>query len=70
MWNKNTKLNYVFIIFLDTFTNMVEYLQRVPFDVSINRNYMYQDAGKRDHNFNALPQALSYILFQFNVARP
>ena len=35
-------LTYVFLVFyLDTFINMVKYLQRVPMDVSINWHYHY-----------------------------
>ena len=33
-------LTYVFIVFLDTYINMVKYLQRVPLDVSIGTVYM------------------------------
>ena len=61
------------LYFLDTYINMVKYLQRVPLDVSINWHYLHQDAGKtwitwighnamRYHNFNALPDALPYVL--------
>ena len=32
--------------FLDTYINLVKYLQRVPLDVSINWRYLHQDAGK------------------------
>ena len=32
-------LTYVFIVFLDTYINMVKYLQRVPLDVSIGTVY-------------------------------
>ena len=34
------------LYFLDAYINMVENLQRVPLDVSINRRYLHQDAGK------------------------
>ena len=34
------------LYFLDTYINLVKYLQRVPLDVSINWCYLYQDAGK------------------------
>ena len=57
-----------FLHFLDTYKNMVKYLQRVPLNVSINWCYLHQDEGKtwiawighnatRYHNFNALPHA-------------
>ena len=39
-------LTYVFIVFLDTYINLVKYLQSVPLDVSINWCYLHQDAGK------------------------
>ena len=32
--------------FLDTYINMVKYLQRVPLDVSINWRYLEHHAGK------------------------
>ena len=32
--------------FLDTYINMVKYLQRVAFDVSINWHYLQQDVGR------------------------
>ena len=31
---------------LDTYINLVKYLQRVPLDVSINWYYLHQDSGK------------------------
>ena len=34
------------LYFLDTYINLVKYLQRVPLDVSINWRYLYLDAGK------------------------
>ena len=34
------------LYFLDTYINMVKYLQRVPLDISINWHYLHQDAGK------------------------
>ena len=34
------------LYFLDTYINLVKYLQRVPLDVSINWRYLHQDAGK------------------------
>ena len=34
------------LYFLDTYINLVKYLQRVPLDVSINWCYLHQDAGK------------------------
>ena len=34
------------LYFLDTYINLVNYLQRVPLDVSINWRYLHQDAGK------------------------
>ena len=55
------------LYFLDTYMNMLKYLQRVSLNISIiNWNYLHQDAGKswitwighnttRYHNFNALP---------------
>ena len=30
---------------LDTYINLVKYLQRFPSDVSINWHYLHQDAG-------------------------
>ena len=42
--------------FLDTYMNMLKYLQRVPLDISIiNWKYLHQDAAKTwmtwiDHN--------------------
>ena len=37
----------MFLLYLlDTYINLVKYLQRVPLDVSINWCYLYQDAGK------------------------
>ena len=32
--------------FLDTYVNLVKYLQRIPLDVSINWRYLHQNAGK------------------------
>ena len=32
--------------FLDTYINLIKYLQRVPLDVSINWLYLHQDARK------------------------
>ena len=66
--------------FLDTYINMVKYLQRVPLDVSINWRYLHQNAGKTwitwishyatcYHNFNALSHVLLYIFSQFNMDR-
>ena len=40
------QLCYVLMYFLDTYINMVKYLQRVPLDVSIHKRYLRQDAGK------------------------
>ena len=65
------------LYFLDTYINVVNYLQKVPLDVSINWRYQDQGAGKswitwighnvtRYNNFNAL----SYIFSQFNMRRP
>ena len=65
------------LYFLDTYINMVKYLQRVTLDVSINWPYLHQDVRKtwitwigdnatRYHNFNVLPHALLYIFSQFN----
>ena len=34
------------LYFLDTYINLVKYLQRVLLDVSINWRYLHQDAGK------------------------
>ena len=34
------------LYFLDTYVNLVKYLQRLPLDVSINWHYLHQDAGK------------------------
>ena len=34
------------LYFLDTYINLVKYLQRVPLDVSTNWRYLRQDAGK------------------------
>ena len=72
--------------FLDTYINMLKYLQRVPLDISIiNWHYLHQDAGKTwitwihhnvtyYHNFNALPHALPhglpYMFSQFHTDRP
>ena len=67
--------------FLDTYINMVKYLQKISLDVSINWCHLRQDPRKtwiawighnatRYHNFNGLPQALPYITFQFNMNRP
>ena len=33
-------------MFLDTYKNLVKYLQRVSLDVSFNWRYLYQDVGK------------------------
>ena len=35
-------LTYVLIVVLDTYTNLVKYLQRVPLDVFINWLYLMQ----------------------------
>ena len=35
-----------FLHFLETYKNLVKYLQRVSLDVSINWRYLHQDAGK------------------------
>ena len=32
--------------FLDTYINLVKYLERFPLDVSINWDYLHQDVGK------------------------
>ena len=72
--------------FLDTYMNMLKYLQRVPLDISIiNWKYLHQDAAKTwmtwiDHNAmryhnlkmlpHALPHALPYIFSHFNMNRP
>ena len=69
------------LYFLDTYINMVKYLQKVSLDASINWRYLHQDAGKtwiiwighnatRYHNFNALPHTLPYIFSQFNIDGP
>ena len=78
-------LTYVLLYFLDTYINMVKYSQKASLDVSINWRYLHQDAGKtwitwighnamRYHNFNALPDALPYVLLyifsQFDMDRP
>ena len=34
------------LYFLDTYINLVKYLQNVALDVSINWCYLHQDAGK------------------------
>ena len=34
------------LYFLDTYINLVKYLQRVPSDASINWRYLHQDAEK------------------------
>ena len=34
------------LYFLDTYINLVKYLQKVPLDVSINWCYLHQDAEK------------------------
>ena len=39
-------LTDVFIVFLDAYINLVNYLQRDPSDVCINWRYLHQDAGK------------------------
>ena len=66
---------------LDTYINMVKYLQSAPLDVSINWRYFHHNAGKtwitwighnatRYYNFNALPHKLPYIFSQFIMDRP
>ena len=44
--NVISKVTYAFIVFSDTYTNLVKYQQRVPLDESINWCYLHQDAGK------------------------
>ena len=34
------------LYFLDTYINLVKYLQRAPLDVSIKGHYLHQDPGK------------------------
>ena len=70
------------LYFLDTYINMLKYLQSVPLVISIiNWHYLYQDAPKtwitsighsatRYHSFNTLSYALPYIFSQFNIDRP
>ena len=45
------------LYFLDTYLNLVKYLQRVPWDVSINWHYLHQDAGK---TYSEIPNMRSY----------
>ena len=44
--NKDSLKLMFLLYFLDTYINLVKYLQRVPLDVSINWRYLYLDAGK------------------------
>ena len=39
-------LTYAFRQFLGTYINLVEYLQIIPLDISINWRYLHQNAGK------------------------
>ena len=39
-------LLYVIVFIVDTYINLVKYLQRVPLDVFINWRYLHGDAGK------------------------
>ena len=45
------------LYFLDTFVNMVRYLQRVPLDVSIKWCFLHQDAKK---TYSEIPKMRSY----------
>ena len=45
------------LYFLDSFINLVKYLQRVPLDVSINWRYLHQDTGK---TYSELSKIRSY----------
>ena len=49
------------LYFLDTCINMVKYLQRVPFDVSLNWRYLHQDAGK---TYSEISKRRSYWKYQ------
>ena len=46
--------------FLDTYINLVKYLQRVPLDVSINWRYLHQDAGKTDSEISDMRSYWKY----------
>ena len=52
------------LYFLDTYTNLVKYLLRVPFDVSINQRHLHQDAGKNYRKYQIWDHAGS--IFQSN----
>ena len=39
-------LTYVFIVFLDTYINMIKCLQRILLYVFINLHYLHQDAER------------------------
>ena len=45
------------LYFLDTYINLVKYLQRVPLDVSISWRYLHQDAGK---TYSEISSLISY----------
>ena len=45
------------LYFLDTYINLVTYLQRVPSDVSINCGYLHQDSEK---NYSEILNMRSY----------
>ena len=53
--------------FLDTYINLVKYLQRVPLDVSINWRYLHQDAGKTDSEISDMRSYWKYS--KANVCR-
>ena len=42
----NINININILVILDTYINLVKYLQKVPLDVSINWCYLHQHAGK------------------------
>ena len=54
-------LTYVSIIFLDTYINVIKYLERFPLDVSINWHHLHQDAGK---TYSEISKMRSYWKYQ------
>ena len=49
------------LYFLDTYINLVKYLQRVPLDVSINWCYLHQDAGKTYSEISNMRSSWKYF---------
>ena len=55
-------LAFMFLLhFLDTYINMVKYLEKVPLDISINWHYLHQDAG---NTYLKISKTRSYWTYQ------